>query len=133
MLFSIEKLIAIGYPQHALGNELIAATLEETHASMLQQYNDKRVIIAEKLNLLKALFYAQKNWWNLSPEHAGAANKFNLFISNIEHNFGDKSAGYELINSTANKTKRYSGMIEGIACYANDRLFWAEILAKHIM
>jgi hypothetical protein len=133
MLFSIEKLIAMGYPQHALNNALIAATLDETHASMLQQYNDKRVAIAEKLSLLKALFLAQKHWWNQSPVHAEAASNFNLFIGNIEHNFGDKSAGYELINSAANKTKRYAGMVEGIACYAEDRIFWTETLAKHVM
>lgn len=133
MLFSIEKLIAMGYPQHALSNELIAQALEEIHAGMLQQYNYKHMIILNKLHSLKTLFHEQKNWWNQSPEHAAAANNFNVFIGNIEHNFGDRSAGYELINSTDNKTKRYAGMIEGIACYAEDRLSWAKTLAKHVM
>jgi hypothetical protein len=133
MLFSIEKLIAMGYPQQTLSTELIAGTLEETHASMLQLYNGKRVTIAQKLNLLKALFHEQKNWWSQAPEHAEAANNFKVFIKNMEHNFGDRSVGYDLINSSANKSKRYAGMTEGIASFAKDRLSWAATLAKHVM
>lgn len=133
MLFSMEKLIAMGYPQQTLSNELIAAAVEATHASMLQQYKDKRQTILAKLNLLKAHFHQQNNWWNQSPAHAEAASHFNMFMANIEHNFGDKSAGCELINSSANKAKRHAVMIEGIACYAEDRLSWAEMLARHIL
>ena len=130
MLFSIEKLITMGYPQQTLSNELIAQALEETHATMLQQYNDNHLVILEKFNLLKVYFHDQKNWWNRSPAHAEAANNFKVFIDNIEHNFGDQSAGYKLINSSANKAKRHAGMIDGITCYAKDRLFWAETLAN---
>jgi hypothetical protein len=130
MLFSMEKLITMDFPRQTLNKELIAETLEATHATMLQQYNEKRFTISEKLNLLTAYFHDQEKWWNQSSDHAEAANNLKVFIENIEHNFGDKSVGYELINSSANKEKRHAEMTEGIACYAEDRLLWAEILAK---
>lgn len=130
MLFSMEKLITTGFPQQTLSKELIAETLEATHAAMLQQYNEKRFTISGKLNFLKAYFHDQEKWWNQSSAHAEATNNLKVFIENIEHNFGDKSAGYELINSAANKEKRHAEMTESIAGYAEDRLLWAETLAK---
>jgi len=130
MLFSIEKLIAMGYPQQTVNNEMIAEAVTTTHASILQQYNDKRLLIAAKLNTLKTLFQAQEHWWNRSTENAEANNNFKVFMANIEQNFGDHSAAYDLINSPANKAKRHAGIIEGIACYTQDRLSWAEILAE---
>ena len=130
MLFSIEKLIALGYLQQAPHNEMIAQAVAATHASMLQQYNDKRLLIATKLNILKTLFQDQQHWWNQPAADATAAVNFKAFMTNIEHNFGDQSAGYDLINSPANTAKRHAGIIEGIAGYAEDRLSWAEMLAK---
>jgi hypothetical protein len=130
MLFSMEKLIAMGFPRQTLSKELIAGTLHATYATMLQQYNEKRSLISEKLFLLKGYFHNQEKWWNQSPDHAEAASNFNGFLDNIEHNFGDKSAGYELINCPANMAKRHAEMTEGIVCYAQDRSSWAATLAK---
>lgn len=130
MLFSMEKLISMGYPQQELSKEVIAQTVVTTHASILQQYNDKRQLIAEKLNILKKLFHDQQHWWNHPAGDKEAQANFNAFMANIEHNFGENSAGYELINSAENKEKRHAEIIEGIACYAEDRLSWAELLAK---
>lgn len=130
MLFSIEKLITLGYPQQKINNETIAETVTATHAAMLQQYNDRSQLIAARLEMLQNLFPRQEQWWNQSAEHADAVLNFKVFMANIEHNFGKQSAGYALINSTDKKLKRHAGIIEGIACYADDRLAWAEMLAK---
>lgn len=130
MLFSIEKLIAMGYPQQLQNKETIAQTVASTHASMLQLYNDKRLLIMEKLSTLNKLFHMQNHWWVQSTTHAEATNKFIVFMANIEKNFGHESAGYERINSSAYTAKRHAGIIESIAGYAEDRLSWAETLAK---
>jgi hypothetical protein len=129
MLFSIEKLIAMGYPQQALSNGLITETVETTDASMLQQYREKRLAISKKLSALKSIFQGHGNWWNQSG-YTDAAKNFNVFIANIEKNFGDNSAGYDLIHSPDNKAKRHAEIIESISCYAEDRISWTEILAR---
>jgi hypothetical protein len=130
MLFSMEKLIAMGYPQQIISQELIAQTVETTHATIQKQYHGKRVSIVAKLNLLNILFNEQKNWWSQTFKHAETTNNFKTFISNIDHNFGDESTGYGLINSLANKEKRHAEIINSVACYAKDRLIWGTVLLK---
>ncbi|MDP2879292.1 MAG: hypothetical protein Q8N74_07190, partial [Sulfuricella sp.] len=121
---------AMGYPKLSLSNEAIAEALESTHETLRQQYNEKRLVIREKLEFLKALIHDQKNWWHRSPAHAEAASNFQVFMDNIEHNFGDNSMCYDLINSSANKTKRHAGIVEAIARYAEDGKAWSEMLAR---
>lgn len=128
MLFSIENLITLGYPQQAQSTEIIAKIISETHSKLLQNYNDKRVLIAAKLNTLKILFQEDSHWWNLIADQGDAINNFKLFITNIEQNFGEQSAGYKLINAPTNISKRHAEIIEGIARYTKDRLAWAEVL-----
>jgi hypothetical protein len=129
MLFTIVKLGAMGYPKRVLSNEAIVEALESTHATLLQQYNEKRLAIREKLGILKTLVHDRKNGWE-SPEHAHAAHHFQAFADNIEHNFGDGSRCYDLINSSSNKAKRHAGIVESIARYAEDGKAWNEMLAR---
>jgi hypothetical protein len=131
MLFSIEKLTDIGYPKQALNEELVASIVEATHASMLQQYNDKRVTIQNKLDALRVMFSDHKNWWQQFSEYAASVNNFQVFMDNIEHNFGEQALGYDLINSSTNKSKRHAEIIESINGYVNDRAQWETILAKY--
>lgn len=130
MLFTVEKLSAMGYPRLSLSHEAIVEALESTHETLRQQYNEKRLVIREKLDFLKALIHGQKNWWNPSPAHAEAVSNFRAFMDNIEHNFGDNSPCYDLINSCSNKAKRHAGMVEAIARYAEDGKAWGELLAR---
>ena len=128
MLFTIEKLSGMGYPGLTPAHELIASALESTHETMQQQYNKKRLVILEKLDILKAIVHDRKNWWNNSSEHTEAVNNFNRFMDNIAHNFGDNA--YDLVNSSSNKAKRHAGIMEAITRYAEDDQAWAEMLAR---
>lgn len=129
MLFTIEKLGSLGYPQQALAPEAIAEALASTHENLRRQYDEKRLAILEKLDALKALVDDPKNWWNQSPAHAEAVHNFQVFIGNIAHNFGDPA--YGKIHAPANEAKRHAEIIEAISRYAEDRKAWAEVLARH--
>jgi len=129
MLFTIEKLTGIGYPVLNLSNETIVEALESTHATLLQRYNQKRRVIREKLDLLKTLIHDRKNGWEL-PTHAEAAHNFQVFMDNIEHNFGDHSPCYDLINSRSNQAKRHAEIVVAIARYGEDGRAWGEMLAR---
>lgn len=128
MLFTMEKLTAMGYPQRSLSREMIARELEATHASLQQQYRQKRLLILEKLNLLQALVHERKNWWNRSVEYMEALASFNAFMDNIALNFGDQAV--DALNSPANKARRHAGIVEAIARYAQDARAWAEALDR---
>lgn len=132
MLFSIEKLCSMGFPVKTIGRSLIAATIAETDADLLQQYNDKHLIILNKLKALRNLFSRPENCWNRLPELAEACANFSAFMDNMEHNFGEQSDAYKLINSGENRLERLAGMIDSIASYKKDRETWAAILSEHV-
>ena len=129
MLFTIEKLTGMGYPSKILSHEAIVEALESTHETLWQQYNQKRLVIREKWDFLKTLLQDQKNGWG-SPAHAEAAHNFQVFMDNIEHNFGDNSACYDLINSCSNQAKRHAEIVAAIALYTEDGKAWSEMLAR---
>lgn len=128
MLFSMEKLVAMGYPKLTLNKELIAKKVVATHATLLKQYHDQRITIIAKLGLLNELVSKQINGWPQTENHDKSTDQFRAFIRNIEYNFGEESAGYGLINSPDNKVKRHAEIIASIAGYAEDRVVWNSVL-----
>jgi hypothetical protein len=129
MLFSIEKLITIGYPKINISKQQTSDILKETHQTLLQQYNDKHLLISQKLDTLKTTFNQTTKWWNLSTQHTEAVLQFKSFIANLAHNFGAGTLGHALINSSLNREERLREMVESIAAYMVDQALWLEILS----
>lgn len=128
MLFTMEKLTAMGYPQRSLARESVAQEVEATHASLQQQYREKRQAILEKLHLLQALFHQRQKWWNRSAAYAEARAGFDAFMDNIALNFGESV--FDALNSPANKARRHAAIVEAIARYAQDAKAWATALDR---
>jgi hypothetical protein len=128
MLFSMEKLTAMGYPDKSVPEQQIIQTLESTEQDIRQQYAAKQVQIQEKLQLMKSIFLDSNNWWNTANGMEPAIMNFMAFINNIEQNFGDASHCYELIDSDVNRNKRFKQMLEAIIEYPANREAWKSIL-----
>jgi hypothetical protein len=128
MLFTMEKLIAMGYPAKPVEKQKIIQALEATEHDMRQRYAAKQVQIRDKLNLLKSLFFDSNNWWNTVSGMEPVTTNFTIFINNIEHNFGETSHCYELIDSEANRSIRFKEMLEAITVYPLDIQNWATVL-----
>ena len=128
MLFTMEKLTAMGYPQQSLAREFVAQELEATHASLQQQYREKRQFIVEKLNLLQALVRQPENWWNRSAAYAEALAGFHAFMDNIALNFGDRAL--DALNSPANNARRHAEIVAAILHYEEDARAWAAALDR---
>jgi len=128
MLFSMEKLTAMGYPEQSIDKQLIIQILESTEEDIRQQYAAKQLQIQEKLKLMKAIFFDSDSWWNTSNSMELARDNFTIFMDNIEQNFGDTSRCYALIDSDANRTKRFNEMLEAIIEYPADRQAWITTL-----
>ncbi|MDP2795367.1 MAG: hypothetical protein Q8O25_15020 [Sulfurisoma sp.] len=131
MLFTIERLTAMGYPRQALPQATLAETLAAVHAEMLDRYEVKRRDIVEKLVRLQGVLHDPANWWNQSAEHAGAVARFAAFAANIDHNFGEDSPCYERIESPANWKKWRVDLLDAIAAYPVDSQAWGRALVKH--
>jgi len=131
MLFTIERLTAMGYPQQVLPQATLDESLTAVHGEMLQKYAVKRRDILEKLGRLQSVLNDPAHWWNQSAEHAAAVANFAAFTANIDHNFGADSPCYERIESPANWEKWRAGLLEAIAAYPDDTQAWGRALARH--
>ena len=129
MLFAIERLTALGYPQQRLSAATVAATLAAVQAEMLEKYNAKRRDIVAKLGRLQSLLHDPAQWWNRSAAHAAAVGNFEAFAANIARNFGADSPCYELINSAAHWQRWQARLIEAVDRYPQDRCVWEGALA----
>lgn len=133
MLFTIEKLTALGYPLSTVSNQTINETLEATAQAIRQRYAAKQKEILKKLNRLESFFHDKNNWWNTTARTESAILNFTAFINNIEQNFGPTAQSYELIDSEVNSSKRFKQMLQAIIEYPHDRRAWTQTLAtqKH--
>ncbi len=129
MLFTIEKLTEAGYPMQIPAKAFIVQTLGTTEENILRQYTEKRTEIVGKLERLKIIFSNKDSWWNQSKTMEPAAENFNLFINNIENNFGKNSRCYALINSMAHRKKRNDEILDAIMRYREERKSWKNALA----
>jgi hypothetical protein len=129
MLFSMEKLTEMGYPSKVPSEAVIDKVLLETESEMHAVYQHKHVQIIKKITLLKAVFEKNTNWWNQLDGLDSEKKYFETFINNIEHNFSDKSRGYELINSETHKKNRHEEILLAIRSYSSDRAAWKKTLS----
>jgi hypothetical protein len=128
MLFTMEKLTAMGYPAKSVPKQMIFQALESTEQDTRQQYAAKQAQILDKLNLMKSIFFSSNNWWNTTSGMESARENFTIFINNIEQNFGEDSRCYEIIDSDVNRSKRFDEMLEAIIEYPADRQAWTTTL-----
>ncbi|MDD5328779.1 MAG: hypothetical protein PHX38_02160 [Sulfuricella sp.] len=126
MLFTMEKLTAMGYPEVELSAGTVADALAATHAAIELQYGEKRQLIQEKLNALRAIAHDPDRWWNRSAAYADAVGNCNQFIDNIAHNFGDRAYA----NIAAGKAQRHAEIAAAITGHAEDEAAWGEVLAR---
>lgn len=130
MLFSMEKLTEQGYPAKVLSRETVSETVNVTEQNIQQQYLTKHQEILNKLERFKSLLNDKQNWWNQSSDFDAARAQLSAFADNIEHNFGDDSYCYRLINSVADKQQRLTQIIRAIMQYPDDQLAWEQFLAQ---
>ena len=124
MLFTIEKLSQLGYPEKSLDKNTIEAVLQETEQTLHQKYESKHQQIMGKLEILKSIFNDDQYWWNNIPATEQSRNQIQAFINNINQNFGANSQGHALINSDTNQQKRHDEILQAIISYKNDRAAW---------
>ena len=129
MLFSIERLTALGFPRQAVAAGLVTATLDEVRTEMLERYNARQDVILDRLGKLQSLLAEPSHWWNRSDDHAAAVGDFAAFAANVARNFGADAVGYRRINSSEGWREWRGRLIEAVIGYPADRAAWQAALA----
>ena len=128
MLFSIERLVALGFPGKPVADSLVAETLDALYAEMRERYRVRQRTTLSRLDVLRKLLYADSQWWNRSGDHAGALDSFDAFIRNIERNFGEDSPGNARIDSAAGRAEWRRRQLAAIKGLRADRQAWQRAL-----
>lgn len=123
MLFTMEKLTALGYPQTAVPEAEVARLLAGTEAGITQRYRDKQAEIQQKLAALRALLHGDP-WWHAHPQTQEARTHLAAFLENMERNFGAQARGYQAIASADNRALRQRQMLGAILQYPADCVAW---------
>jgi len=128
MLFAVERLTALGFPQQALSSEAVAATLDAVHADMAQQYRTRHAGIVKKLDALNCMLNNPAHWWH-TPTHAPALAHFRVFLDNMQRNFGKDSPGHVHITVEENWQHWRQRQLAALTRFHADRGDWNQALA----
>ncbi len=132
MLFTMEKLTAAGYPGAASDRAAIAALVDQTEQEMRERYATKHRQIGEKIARLRTLFTEPGHWWQQDASLAEARTLFAAFIDNMDHNFGDESRAWQIINDVGHRQTRTQTIVATVARYRDDRKVWHAALAMEM-
>ncbi|MCB1922144.1 MAG: hypothetical protein KDJ27_00115 [Gammaproteobacteria bacterium] len=126
MLFSIERLSALGFPRDALTEQQIAATLDTVRMEMYERYAARREQILARATHLRTLVVGGDPWWSA----LAAARAFAHFVDNIERNFGSHSAAAQRIDDTQRSAHWRGRQLAAIATLRSDRGAWRSALVR---
>ena len=130
MLFTMERLTSKGYPEGRFPREEIVAMVEEQERELSKRYAAKRGEIRNKLELLKSIAADRAHWWNRLSGWEQAKGNIELFVNNIERNFGNGAVGYELVGPGQNRERRLRDIVEAVGAYPEERRAWERVLAN---
>jgi hypothetical protein len=128
MLFSIERLTALGYPQRPPADDVRAATIDTVRAEMLERYNARHESIRAKLAQAEALLRDPARWWNGSSAHAAAVSDLGAFCDNVARNFAADAPACRRINSSDGWAKWRASLLGAIARYPAECATWRRVL-----
>lgn len=129
MLFTLERLGALGFPRVMPSAETIAATLDSVRADMDARYRARRVGIRAQLAALRALFDDPARWWQQGDGFAELRANVRAFADNIEHHFGADSRCLALLDAPARRAEWRARQLAAITGYGADRAAWRQALA----
>ena len=130
MLFSMQHLVALGYPAAMLNEAVIEATLGAMQAEMREKYRIKQDLILDRLAALKTALRNPANWWQQRAEWVDAVKNFESFADNIEHNFGTASPCHARIDDTARRDHWRARQCAAIIDFHTNRQQWANALQR---
>lgn len=130
MLFSIERLVAMGHADARLSREAISAMRDTVEGEMLDRYQLKRATLTDRLEQLRALLHDPSRWWNRGRVELAALQSFDSFIDNVSHNFGADSSCFARIEDVARRDDWRNRQLDAIANLNADRETWEAALQR---
>lgn len=129
MLFSMERLAEAGYLNAGHDAAAIGAMVREVEVQMHAKYRAKHEQVVAKIARLRSLINKPESWWQQNSSALTGRSLLERFIANMQHNFGDTSSAWELINSETHRQRRIGTITVAIGRYGAEREAWREAMA----
>ncbi len=130
MLFSMERLTALGYPQDEIDEMTVAATLDAVARDMKVRYLQKQEQIMRLLEQLLSLLNDADAWWNQQPGVEAARQQFEDFIRNVHTNYAAESPAWQKLHDPLHDENRKQSMRQALLGYQQQRSNWALALSR---
>lgn len=128
MLFSIEKLAEIGYPDKRLELPVITGTVHDIQAKLWGLYKKRQAEITEKKTEIAKYLYEKKFWWNKEAKIQQPVKNLMLFCSIVENNFGADSSAMKKISKQIEEGSQITFIIKAIHSFYESEISWKELL-----
>lgn len=130
MLFSMQTLTELDYPNIQTSEQQISAIVEKTINSMQEKYNTKHLENIKKLERLKSIVNDPQHWWNHNADLTESKLHFTTFMQNIDYNFGADAKVYSQLFSANNIERHQSEITTALLSYTHDQTSWNELLKE---
>ena len=132
MLFTIEKLAELGYPNSRLGLAQITKAAYDTQARLWGLYRKAQADISEKTERIGEYLSHKEYWWNTGPGTENAAANIRLFCSLAGYNFGADSSGLQKISEQIDEGFYINMIINAILSFYEIDITWNELLKSSL-
>jgi len=132
MLFTIEKLAELGYPDRRLGLADIAKTACDIQAKLWELYKEGQAEIAVKTGKVRGYLSGDEFWWNTGPGTESAVKNMSQFCSLAGYNFGLNSSGMKKISEQIEEGSYINIIINAILSFYEIDITWNELLKSYL-
>ena len=132
MLFTIEKLAELGYPDRRLGLAEITKTAYDIQVKLWDLYKERQAEIVEKTENIGSYLSHNEFWWNTGPGTENAVKNIRLFCSLVGYNFGVNSSGLKKISEQIEEGSYINMIINAILSFYETDITWNELLKSSL-
>jgi hypothetical protein len=128
MLFTIEQITELGYPDDKVGVSEIASVATEVQYKLWTIYKERQDNVKRSAAVLRNLLSLDMVPWLKDPKAESAMGNIKLFCDLAENNFGSDSAGFKDIELQIEQGSVLKELINAISSFQDTESAWDKIL-----
>ncbi len=132
MLFSIERLNELGYPDNRVELSIITETVYEIQEKLWGLYRDRQTEMALKTAKIRDFLSQKRSWLHKDAEIESSLENIALFCSLAEDNFGMNSTGMNRIAGQIKEGQYINFIINAIHFFHETDTAWNELLKSDL-
>jgi hypothetical protein len=128
MLFSVEKLSGLGYPEKRLGLSEITKTAYQVQDKLWNLYKQRQTEIVRKTAKIENYLLHKTYWWKRGPGNERSVENILLFCTLVENNFGAHSSSLKKISAQIREGSYINMIINAIHSFYEIDIAWNGLL-----